>query len=465
MPQWLCLYYVLAIAEAADQDQTSFAQADTHNLVQEIVHVGSDVALAEQFVAALPACKNLARHAAIIGFGDGPGIECLVHELRQLQLVCTQLICIVSSLNAAMWGCLASSGESGDPLMTCGSHLIDLYPLYSQFSWPECGVGPASLAALSATGDISIGLFAVKQELYHDIDRRNRQCLVDIVAHAPRRFPFSEDLRICLDRLAVWGDLLGVIWWLYRVYTMTFPPSVVWYWPRFRLPDWRDTQGLRASHVLIRLATMLHQEQQQQKNASHRSGLVFVESGVCAANTSEEFLTSAGWAFDEVHLVDPWDGNLEMRLAAEWHGLQANATGDDVAATVHRKMAAIPGVVVCNGELMQSASACCHPLGGCIPVHLHRATSVTAALRFPHEWVDLVFLDGGHTLTEVLEDIAAWWPRVRPGGVIAGHDFHPLHPGVPVAVISSLSQLCGRSVETHDVFLDADTIFWFRKPR
>merc|ERR1711972_288055 len=27
----------------------------------------------------------------------------------------------------------------------------------------------------------------------------------------------------------------------------------------------------------------------------------------------------------------------------------------------------------------------------------------------------------------VVQDIAAWWPKVRPGGVMLGHDFHLSH--------------------------------------
>lgn len=48
--------------------------------------------------------------------------------------------------------------------------------------------------------------------------------------------------------------------------------------------------------------------------------------------------------------------------------------------------------------------------------------------------LDLVFIDADHSYDSCYNDIAAWLPRVRPGGVIAGHDYGPAFPGVEKAV-------------------------------
>jgi predicted O-methyltransferase YrrM len=37
--------------------------------------------------------------------------------------------------------------------------------------------------------------------------------------------------------------------------------------------------------------------------------------------------------------------------------------------------------------------------------------------------LDFVFLDDDHSEAHVLAEIRAWWPKIRPGGVLAGHDF------------------------------------------
>lgn len=48
--------------------------------------------------------------------------------------------------------------------------------------------------------------------------------------------------------------------------------------------------------------------------------------------------------------------------------------------------------------------------------------SVRAAALFPDGIFDLVFIDGSHCYAAVAADIDAWRPKVRSGGVLAGHD-------------------------------------------
>jgi hypothetical protein len=36
---------------------------------------------------------------------------------------------------------------------------------------------------------------------------------------------------------------------------------------------------------------------------------------------------------------------------------------------------------------------------------------------------DFVFIDADHTYEAVRADLAAWYPKVRPGGLLAGHDY------------------------------------------
>lgn len=54
---------------------------------------------------------------------------------------------------------------------------------------------------------------------------------------------------------------------------------------------------------------------------------------------------------------------------------------------------------------------------------LIRAYSHEAAERFPNGSLDFVYIDGNHEFFQVTRDIAAWAPKVRPGGILAGHDF------------------------------------------
>lgn len=49
--------------------------------------------------------------------------------------------------------------------------------------------------------------------------------------------------------------------------------------------------------------------------------------------------------------------------------------------------------------------------------------SADAAATFPDGTLDFVYIDTWHTLDAVTRDIRAWLPKVRPGGVLAGHDY------------------------------------------
>jgi hypothetical protein len=37
---------------------------------------------------------------------------------------------------------------------------------------------------------------------------------------------------------------------------------------------------------------------------------------------------------------------------------------------------------------------------------------------------DFVFIDGNHSTANVYQDLELWWPRLRAGGLIVGHDAH-----------------------------------------
>lgn len=47
--------------------------------------------------------------------------------------------------------------------------------------------------------------------------------------------------------------------------------------------------------------------------------------------------------------------------------------------------------------------------------------------------LDFVFIDASHEYEDVIADINSWYPKVKEGGVIAGHDY-PHWPGVKKAV-------------------------------
>jgi hypothetical protein len=52
-----------------------------------------------------------------------------------------------------------------------------------------------------------------------------------------------------------------------------------------------------------------------------------------------------------------------------------------------------------------------------------RMTSLEAAERVADGSLDFAYIDARHDYESVLEDLHAWFPKVRPGGLLTGHDY------------------------------------------
>ena len=52
-----------------------------------------------------------------------------------------------------------------------------------------------------------------------------------------------------------------------------------------------------------------------------------------------------------------------------------------------------------------------------------RATSTEASETFEDESLDLVYIDGCHKYESVKKDISVWYPKVKTGGILCGHDY------------------------------------------
>jgi len=71
-----------------------------------------------------------------------------------------------------------------------------------------------------------------------------------------------------------------------------------------------------------------------------------------------------------------------------------------------------------------------------------RMTSLEAVKTFEDKSLDFVFIDASHEYEDVKKDIIAWLPKVKQGGIIAGHDYYlngtDFFPGVKRAVNETL---------------------------
>ena len=100
---------------------------------------------------------------------------------------------------------------------------------------------------------------------------------------------------------------------------------------------------------------------------------------------------------------------------------------------------------------------------------MQREFSVSAAAKVAHTSLDFAYIDARHDYEGPSEDLRAWWPKLCPGGLMAGHDYDNVN-GMPVAravgeFVSSLGPSSDGSKPT--VFITSDhppSRFFFRPP-
>lgn len=61
-------------------------------------------------------------------------------------------------------------------------------------------------------------------------------------------------------------------------------------------------------------------------------------------------------------------------------------------------------------------------------------SSANASKMFAKKSIDAVFIDGSHDLENVLQDLQLWWPAIKDGGLLFGHDYTRSNKGVVQAV-------------------------------
>ena len=76
---------------------------------------------------------------------------------------------------------------------------------------------------------------------------------------------------------------------------------------------------------------------------------------------------------------------------------------------------------------------------------------------FEDESLDFIFIDGLHTYEQVLKDCKNYWPKVKKGGIFAGHDFTAIE-GVNRAVKEFSVEVNQAGIRT----TECDVWYWYK---
>jgi hypothetical protein len=92
-----------------------------------------------------------------------------------------------------------------------------------------------------------------------------------------------------------------------------------------------------------------------------------------------------------------------------------------------------------------------------------RMTGEEAAQALPHHALDFVYLDARHDYASVRDDLAAWFGKVRPGGILAGHDYiDGVYVNGEFGVRSAVDEFfAGRSLPVWATFNEAPWNTWY----
>lgn len=144
------------------------------------------------------------------------------------------------------------------------------------------------------------------------------------------------------------------------------------------------------------------------------------------------------WDPSHLYLVDLWESHNEFPGDAgspqKWHNANYN--------NVFKNLGDKPGVKILRGP------------------------SVGMAQRCPDDFFDLVYIDACHSYECVMNDLKAWFPKVKKGGLVAGHDYLNNDYGVREAVMSFVTNngLGSYLVHTIPENRNLDASFYFQKP-
>jgi len=84
------------------------------------------------------------------------------------------------------------------------------------------------------------------------------------------------------------------------------------------------------------------------------------------------------------------------------------------------------------------------------PERCIKGRSVDVAKTFADGSLDFVFIDAGHSYEDVRDDLEAWYPKVREGGIMSGHDYAEYQDFGVIQAVDEFALAHGYKVELTD---------------
>jgi predicted O-methyltransferase YrrM len=148
--------------------------------------------------------------------------------------------------------------------------------------------------------------------------------------------------------------------------------------------------------------------------------LTMVEIGSYAGTSAEMFLRSG--KVDHLSCVDAWTTGYDDNDVASSSDMDAAEKEFDAKVSPYRNITKL------------------------------KMWSQDAAAKFEDGSLDLVYIDGEHTYEGVKRDIELFLPKIKPGGIISGHDYYRYDWA---CVVDAVDEMLGKPEE---IFVDTSWI-------
>ncbi len=138
--------------------------------------------------------------------------------------------------------------------------------------------------------------------------------------------------------------------------------------------------------------------------------------------------------------------NLQMLSVDAWESFHGY---------VDTKAKSVEGMQLAEASARERLSKC-----NC---DIRKGASVDVAKTIPDRSLDFVFIDANHSYEAVRDDLRAWVPKVKSGGIISGHDYC-VNPAKPfINVIPAVQEYLAACGIRRWYILDADrtpSFYW-----
>ena len=153
-------------------------------------------------------------------------------------------------------------------------------------------------------------------------------------------------------------------------------------------------------------------------------------------------------------------GEFSERILERWRGLRLISV-DAWSAELDPAGGAILGGQAGYDELLRETRARLARFGE--RSEIRRLPSAEAAAGTSPGSLDFAYVDAAHDFDSVRADLEAWYPSLRPGGLLCGHDyFDGERLGSPYGVASAVREFCAeRGLTATTTLREAPEQSWF----